>query len=177
MFCPRCGQERTSQATSFCSRCGFLLTGVSELLLSGGSALKEEGESPRSRGIRIGIFMLLLLTVVAPILGMISVFLFGIPPWPMGVSIFLLGGGGILRIAYALMFQSAVRRSRLLGDSDQKDAASIIEGAPVDVSLPAQLEVPASTYAAPGSGLWLETNELEPASVTDHTTKLLDKEK
>ena len=97
----------------------------------------------------------------------------------MGVSIFLLGGGGILRIAYALMFQSAVRRSRLLDDkgSDQKDAASITEGAPVDVSLPAQLQVPASTYAAPGAGRWLETNELEPASVTDHTTKLLDKEK
>ena len=31
MFCPRCGQERFSQDTSFCSRCGFLLTAAADV--------------------------------------------------------------------------------------------------------------------------------------------------
>lgn len=177
MYCPRCGQERTSQVTSFCSRCGFLLTSVSELLLSGGTATKEEGESPRSRGIRIGIFLLLLLIVVAPILGIISVFLLRMPPWPMGIAIFLMGGGGILRIAYALMFESNVRKPPR--DEQEKNVGAAVRmfGEPPPVgSLPPQRDEPVSAYSPPDAGGWLETSDLKPASVTDHTTKLLEKD-
>src|SRR6185436_9773529 len=39
MFCPNCGQERISEATSFCSRCGYLLTGTADLLKIGGASL------------------------------------------------------------------------------------------------------------------------------------------
>ncbi len=31
MFCPQCSQEQISEDTRFCSRCGFLMTGVSQL--------------------------------------------------------------------------------------------------------------------------------------------------
>ncbi|MGE3466085.1 MAG: hypothetical protein AB7J13_04060, partial [Pyrinomonadaceae bacterium] len=63
MYCPNCGQERTSIETSFCSRCGFLLTGTAELLLTGGiipSPQHSGGSkrlSSRSRGIRQGLFI------------------------------------------------------------------------------------------------------------------------
>ena len=178
MFCPRCGQKRTSHATSFCSRCGFLLTGVSDLLQTGGIQSKDEGESDRSRGVRIGIFMLLLLIVVAPILGILSVFIFRIPPWPMGIAIFLMGGGGILRIAYALMFESnsKTRLPRESKSDEPNDDPRTLETATAAGSLPPQMESPASTYSPPTAGKWLDTNELEPARVTEHTTKLLEKD-
>lgn len=182
MFCPQCGQERVSQATSFCSRCGYLLTGTAKLLENGGVPLVPfEGvaaDSLRSRGVKLGLFMMLLTFVIAPILGMISVFLFGIPPWPMGVVIFLLGGGGLLRMAYAMMFESknaslldeGRTRSGRAGESD--NATSELSGqGPKGELYPAPFMPPART------GQWLDTNDLEPTSVTDHTTKLLEKDK
>ena len=173
MFCPRCGQERNSHATSFCSRCGFLLTSVAELIQTGGVQSKDEGESLRSRGIRMGIFMLLLLIVIAPIVGIVSVFLFRTAPWLMGVSIFLLGGGGILRIAYALMFESSVKRSSLPDTTEDRRVFN--EPRPVS-ELPPQRDLPASAYSTPDTGKWLDTNELGPTSVTEGTTKLLEKD-
>src|SRR5688500_1466685 len=108
MFCPRCGQERVSQETSFCSQCGFLLTGAAELLERGGEPLAAMAvDSPRARGVKLGLFMILSIFFLAPIIGIISRFALGMPiPWPMGIVIFLLGGGGLLRIVHSLMFES-----------------------------------------------------------------------
>ncbi len=36
MFCPRCSQEQVSEETKFCSRCGFSLSLVAEVLTNGG---------------------------------------------------------------------------------------------------------------------------------------------
>jgi hypothetical protein len=45
-------------------------------------------------------------------------------------------------------------------------------------SLNAATDLPAGNYAPPRSGMWRDTNELltEPGSVTDNTTKLLERE-
>jgi hypothetical protein len=43
-------------------------------------------------------------------------------------------------------------------------------------ALPGQQSIPASSYAAPRTGAWKDTNDLEPSSVTESTTRLLDKE-
>ena len=173
MFCPRCGQERTSQETSFCSRCGFLLTGATELLLTGGAPLPPSvgSDSPRSRGIKQGLFMFLLVFVVAPILGMISVFALDVEPWPMGIAIFLLGGGGLLRIAYALMFESKFAPALPEGRHDRE-----LNSSTTIVSPAALPPLAASEYISPQSGRWLDTNDLEPTSVTESTTKLLEKD-
>jgi hypothetical protein len=42
--------------------------------------------------------------------------------------------------------------------------------------LPPQQSVPASFYAAPQTGGWRDTNDLEPRTVTEGTTKLLEKD-
>jgi hypothetical protein len=123
----------------------------------------------------MGIFMLLLLIVVAPILGMISVFLFKTTPWLMGVSIFLIGGGGILRIAYALMFESNSKKSLPTAGRDI-DPILAVDAPKAADALPPQRDIPASDYSPPSSGKWLDTTDLEPASVTDGTTKLLEKD-
>ena len=176
MYCPQCGQERLSEVTSFCSRCGYLLTGTAELLRTGGavpSAVSSGVPSPRSRGIRMGIFMFLLMFVVAPIVGLISTFGLGIEPWPVGLVVAILGAGGILRIIYALMFESKASAVKPGHDIRELNHAQ----ANLSTSaLPPQRDVPASQYAAPSSPVWRDPEPREPTSVTDHTTKLLEKE-
>jgi len=43
-------------------------------------------------------------------------------------------------------------------------------------ALPGQQSIPASAYAAPQAGSWRDTKDLEPSSVTESTTRLLEKE-
>lgn len=171
MYCPQCGQQRVSDATSFCSRCGYLLTGTAELMVTGGakpSASPGGPRSPRSRGIRMGLFMFLLTFVVAPILGLISVFALNMQePWPVGVAVCLLALGGILRIIYALMFESKDPYPTLQG----REMPRAIAGAQT-TALPPQRDTPAAEYISPGSA-WREPETKVPASVTDDTTKLL----
>ena len=104
----------------------------------------------------------MLMLVVVPVLG-ISLRMFGLFPWPIGIAVFALGGGGLLRIAYALMFEP-------------KDAASTVRTLPAAAShheLPPSQFVPVDAELKPGR--WLDTNDLTPDSVTDHTTQLLEK--
>lgn len=43
-------------------------------------------------------------------------------------------------------------------------------------ALPPQQSIPASAYGAPQPGNWRDTNDLQPTSVTESTTRLLDKD-
>jgi hypothetical protein len=43
-------------------------------------------------------------------------------------------------------------------------------------ALPPQHSYPAAEYTSPQPGHWRDTNDLEPSSVTETTTKLLDKQ-
>jgi hypothetical protein len=175
MFCPQCGQERISQATSFCSRCGFLLTVTSELLPTGGVLPQSllppppAGPSPRARGIRMGLFMFLLTFLVAPLFGIISTFALGIRPWPAGIAVLFLGVGGLLRMAYALMFEAGA--APLLPPHVVRPGTGALPTADNR-----QLTADPNSQFIPAAGHWRDTRDLEPASVTEHTTKLLEKE-
>ncbi|CAN5217255.1 hypothetical protein BH20ACI2_BH20ACI2_05410 [soil metagenome] len=43
-------------------------------------------------------------------------------------------------------------------------------------ALPPQQSIPASAYGVPQAGSWRDTNDLQPTSVTESTTKLLEKD-
>ena len=178
MFCPSCGQERLSQATKFCSRCGYLLTGTEQLLHIGGElpTARSGKNSAKWTGIKHGIFLILLAAVLVPLLGLLLTFGFGMRnPWPIGLVLFLGGGAGVLRIAYALMFESG-NETALPSVGESQHANPALTGAGATASLPPQQTPSAADYISPGVGGWRDTNELEPASVTDNTTKLLEKE-
>jgi hypothetical protein len=51
-----------------------------------------------------------------------------------------------------------------------------LSGQPNYSALPPQRSVPVSSYGTPQAGSWRDTNDLEPASVTESTTKLLEKD-
>ena len=76
MFCPSCGQERISDETRFCSRCGFLLSGTYELLMTGGVIPQapvgaSQIVAPRTRGLKQGLFIFLLTFLVVPIVAIV----------------------------------------------------------------------------------------------------------
>lgn len=179
MFCPQCGQERISVESKFCSRCGFLLTGVSELLQFGGmiprSPTSKLGQpsSPRNRGIKQGLFIFLLSFLIVPLVVMATIAT-RTEPIAVVVTAILLTVGGLLRTVYALMFESAS-----IGVPTPEE--NVLEGAnnllnrPTDrQALPPQMSTPAQGYVSPAAGNWRDTSDLEPRSVTESTTKLLE---
>ena len=178
MFCPNCGQERISTDTSFCSRCGFLLTGTAELLQTGGilpqlNPATAKGNSPRKIGLKQGLFIFLLTFLGVPI---VSIFTIAINAEPFAVAIctVALFMGGLLRMAYALMFESNDVEAATVGH----DVNQLINRQRTAAALPPQhsVPIPADVPFRAATGTWRDTRDLEPSSVTDGTTKLLEKE-
>lgn len=175
MFCPKCGMERQSSATSFCSRCGFLLTGTADLIELGGLLPTYTGEhephapSPRSRGVKQGLFILLLSFLIVPLLALLTVMLEMRSPVLPVLALLLLGVGGALRMVYAWMFEAPALSPSRLATSELASRAG-------GHSLPESRIEPVPGYVAPTSGRWRDTNGLEPRSVTEGTTKLLENE-
>ena len=177
MFCPNCGQERTSTETSFCSRCGFLLTGAAELMQTGGMILRATtGEiltSPRRKGLKQGLFIFLLTFLVVPIVSIFTIAI-RVEPFAVAICAVALLMGGLLRMAYALMFESTISP----GAKNEPSTVphNFMPPRPVGAALPPQSTFPAQAYAAPPGGNWRDTNDLEPKSVTEGTTRLLENE-
>ena len=174
MHCPKCGQQQVSDEIRYCSRCGFLLTGVAEVVgnngvLPGGSGAKT-GISKRTRGLKQAAFIFILGLVLVPIW---IAFLVGTngPPELAVAAVFIFLGTAILRAAYALLFQS-----NDAADRQQTSVPHAIQG--IDAhALPPQTAVSVDDYAAPSTGGWRETHEfVERPSVTETTTKLLSKQ-
>jgi hypothetical protein len=180
MFCPRCGEERVSTETSFCSRCGFLLAGTLELLMTGGvnpslpPVIHDKRSSPRNRGVKQGLFILLLTFLIVPLVAILSAAL-DIEPWAVAISAILLFVGGSLRMAYAWMFESGFSSSTVEGPYST-GSPSFLNRQPNVPALPPQHDFPVSSYIAPATGNWRDTSDLEPKTVTEGTTKLLEKE-
>ena len=176
MHCPTCGQQQISEETRFCSRCGFLLSGVAQVVANNGivpapqTTLTGATGSKRRRGIKQGAFLFLMSFLVVPILIIFSIAL-NIEPFLPAIGLFLCGVGGLLRIAYALMFESAV--GNFSAGTPALPGAGSTRNA-----LPGAQSIPASAYTSPAAGSWRDTNELqrEPGSVIDNTTKLLQNE-
>ncbi|HKQ99376.1 MAG TPA: zinc ribbon domain-containing protein [Pyrinomonadaceae bacterium] len=183
MYCPQCGQQQASNEMRFCSRCGFPLGGVVELLARGGvfgsntEGVEEQGHSPRRNGVRQGVMLMLIGTVVVPILAIINSFqhqttLLDILV-PLSAVIFF--AGGLMRILYAVLFEKGASASK----PSSQEYAPPAQPAPLNAStrvsaLPPAQSIPAQDFAPRR----MNTAELvTPPSVTENTTRLLDEEK
>lgn len=180
MHCPKCGQAQISDETRFCSKCGFLLTGVAQIVAKDGLLEIEPGASsttPRRRGIYQGVFIFLLSFLVVPLVVMATIAA-NIEPYFVVVSAVLLTVGGLLRIVYALMFESGEVGGKTLEQSVIEMSKKVVGSSGDVAALPPQRSIPASSYAPPAAGAWKDTSELEktPNSVTETTTKLLERD-
>ena len=179
MYCPQCGQQQVSDVTRFCSRCGFLLEGVIAVLATGGAVPTRYVQagvkqlSPRSKGVRQGAMMMLSTILIVPIVSIISVFILGHPEVLIPLAAMALFIGGLVRILYALIMEDA---------NPQMNFEQMPGYAPRAVP---QFSQPARNAALPPHAAnppanWRprpNTAEIyQPPSVTENTTRLLDKD-
>ena len=132
---------------------------------------RVKGQSPRSQGVKQGLFIFLLTFLIIPIIAIITVAMRA-EPYVLVIASILLAVGGLLRMAYAWMFESAeVGSEATVATMGERFFPEGMHGMR---SLPLQQSEPVPTYMSPGAGKWQDTNELEPTSVTDSTTRLLE---
>lgn len=181
MFCPRCGQEQISNELRFCSRCGFLMEGMMEVVMNGALPLtffdksNPKAISPRKKGVTQGGMLMLSGVLIVPLLAILSDALnFG--EMIVAISAIITFVGGFVRLIYALIFESGV--PVVSKDEGLLDAfkQNLIEKAKGKKELPPQQTEPVSTYVPPQQGNWRDTKDLVKTSVTENTTKLLDEE-
>jgi hypothetical protein len=180
MFCPQCGQRQPSNEARFCSSCGFQLYVVTDLLKSGGKLERRPAVpgqmSARSRGLRQGAMLMLSTLVVVPVIAILGAGLLGLPGELIAVSAIICSMGGFLRMMYALLFESN-EVAELPHASQQyvppSTPPNYLGATHAASALPPQRS-PIPAYRTPPR---FDTGEIvPPPSVTDHTTRLLDKQ-
>jgi hypothetical protein len=178
MFCPRCSQEQVSSETKFCSRCGFPLGLVSEILAHGGflpqlaELYQDKKILTRKNGLIFALFWFMIFTMILT------------PFWAVAnadeltVICALIGviGGLILTIAsFAFLRKEPKNVENINQEMPNHQVNNLYQSN--QTALPPQQSQPAQSYVPPADS-WKapETGDLiQPNSVTDATTKLLKK--
>jgi MFS family permease len=182
MHCPQCGQHQLSDEMRFCSRCGFALGIVTELLVTGGTLPERETESlaarfgGRRRGKRVGLLLMLTAFLLAIIGGIIHDSLVhdqNAPGLAGKLLLFLpaiiIGVAGFVRFFYALLLETNVQ-GPTPSLAPRATTKSVLHAQDHPALTPSP-GVSASSFA-PKRG---NTREMvDVPSVTENTTKLLD---
>ncbi len=170
MFCPKCGQQ-SSDEVRFCPRCGLQLAGLAAYVTADGHApaAAPVQSAPvltaRRRGMRRGAKIMFICAVLLPA----AVLLAAEEDAPGPLLLVLTGGlAGLLWMVYSWLFNDntvpvadRAARKRELAAARERPAL----GAPQFT--PAPLFNPQRTNTA---------EIYQPPSVTENTTKLLDKD-
>jgi hypothetical protein len=98
-----------------------------------------------------------------------------IQPFGVGIAAVIFFMGGLLRMVYALMFESAEPGAPTLEGKVLAGAAAFKSTQSGQPALPSKMSITVDNYVSPASGNWRNTSELEPRSVTEGTTKLFTK--
>ena len=194
MHCPSCGQQHVSSTEylrplpmwwlgdgkKFCSRCGFPLELVAELLDNGGFSRrvaeldKKKTFFTRKNGVVFSIFwMILLMALIPAIIGIGNG-----PGEGQGISAVIGFVGGLMIMIGSLVFlPSSDQDLWFIVQQTQSPPATTpgLHGAQHQ-ALPPQQSIPASVHVPPRAGLWRDTNDLEPSRVSESTTRPLEKE-
>ncbi|HKO97655.1 MAG TPA: zinc ribbon domain-containing protein [Pyrinomonadaceae bacterium] len=173
MYCPQCGQQQISESTRFCSRCGLLVSGLPEWIARGGmvplAPLQQPGpkpSTPKRKGIRRGAKLMFISGVAFPIfLGMSIAADF---PGPLLVP-FTLFFAGLAILLYSVIFGDDTPIT-----TGQLHEPSRLGGIFGNNALP---PAPANVQMNTPVAHAVRTSELVgPPSVTENTTRLLDRE-
>jgi hypothetical protein len=186
MHCPQCGQQQASSELRFCSRCGFPLGGVMELMANGGVIPQYQAPadaapkvSPRRKGVQQGVALVFLAAVLTPLFAVLNNYL-NFPEILIALVAIIGFVGGPLRILYAAIFEEAAPQKVIYVNQPQPGIPAYTQPQPppqramADVNrgrtLPPPQSIPVSNWRRP------DTSELvHPPSVTENTTRLLDK--
>ena len=180
MHCPQCGQQQISEEIKFCSRCGFPLGLVSELIFYGGT-LPQLAELPkndkwltRKNALKFSLaWFLVLVLILTPLAGIADIDALA------GVFAIIGTMGALIMTIFSFLFLPKEiplyqNQNAFLGAQQPAQFASRMN----QQALPPQQTQPAQSYAPPANS-WKapDTGELaRPGSVTEGTTKLLRKD-
>ena len=166
------------------------MIGVVELLASGGLLTpthdgvptQPAGDSPRRMGVRQGVMMILVGAVLVPVLGILAGYIRNenLMELLLPLTAVICFAGGLMRILYAVIFEqgaSSIKANAIAHVAQTPPIAPPQLKAEARVSaLPPQREQPAASFFTPSRRL--DTAELvQPPSVTENTTRLLDEDK
>ena len=160
MFCPKCGQQQTSEEIRFCSRCGFRLSGIRDLLNTDSVVKTSKPESPLPILVSLIMFLAALLALAAS--------LAYVGPQSEQMVMF-----SLIAAAITLVFLLSCRPWRLIRRIFSQDAEQVkqVNSASGEYALPPARTIPATDFGTQR----VKTSEIvEPSSVTEHTTRLLD---
>ena len=171
MYCPKCGQQQISDDARFCSRCGLSLSGLAEWVADDGVlAVREDkapmvSTSPRRKGIKRGGKLMFLGCAMVPIFFGLCILVDSPGPLLIPFAIFFVG---LLLILYARIFGEEIPHVK--SQQTQPSRLGTMFGS---TALP-----PASTLRMNSVGEQrMRTAEIiRPPSVTENTTKLLDRD-
>jgi zinc-ribbon domain len=169
MFCPQCGQQSTEEVR-FCPKCGLSLVPHAALLAghdpasSAAVAAQPPAPSARRTGTRRGAKLMFFSVVLFPIFFGFSILIDGPGPLIIPFTVFL---AGLAWLVYARLFgDDLVHIHHAASRRDLKPGAD-------KPALGAAQFVPASLF----NQQRVHTAEIvQPPSVTENTTKLLDKD-
>ena len=158
----------------FCSRCGFPLTLVSQLVTNGGALAGFDAEgkrrlSPRQKGVRWGALLMIISGVLIPIVTLLSAMKHdaAVLFFPVGLVFF----SGLARLLYALFLQQDTLMEKGITSGTAAGMPQHLNSAH-SPGLPSHQSVPMANWRQP-----IDTSEMaQPPSVTDNTTKLLHDE-
>lgn len=177
MYCPRCGQERISKETKYCSRCGLLLDYLARIAKNEGLPVREAASAPSDKSftrkhmlIFSLLWFLLFVFCIVPILAIVHAGLI-----PIAILSTIGTMGAVIIAATSFLFPigktglgepvsgpQEARQGELAAQSDARD-------------LPPATENTAREYASPAGDSDAEAVR-QPPSVTEPTTKLLRKD-
>ena len=180
MHCPRCGQQQVSPETKFCSRCGFPLGLVSDLLAHGGflpqlaDLQNDKTIFTRRNGVVLSVFWFIFFTMLLTSMFSIA----DIDELAAISAVIGVFGGLMLLIASLLLLKKPPKAGYYAPAELASQNINALHGTRPSV-LPPQQSIPVETYVPPAAaGTWKapDTGELRPHSVTEGTTKLLQKD-
>jgi F0F1-type ATP synthase assembly protein I len=180
MYCPRCGQEQVNNETRFCSRCGFLMTGVTEIIANDGLIpekyvrVKDAKNSPKKRGIKQGATLFLSGILIVPLIAIIFAGIYNTEGFIVAIAALLTFVAGILRMLYAVLFESGNPNENTLEENVLATSQKFLNKQKNKNALPPEQSIPTSAYEPPTAGNWRDTSDLEQSSVAEDTTKLLE---
>ena len=179
MYCPKCSQLQTAEETKFCSRCGFPLGLVSDILAHGGflpqlaELHKPKKWLTRKNGVVFSLFwFMFFLLIMAPFFGIAGI------DEMAGISAIIGIFGGLMWLIGSLVLMKGEPKQYVLPINELPNAnintfyETNQKNLPPNQTQTAQSYVPpANSWKAPDTGEFAQ-----PRSVTEGTTKLLRKE-
>lgn len=199
MHCPRCGQLQISEQTKFCSRCGFLLSVVADVVAHGGSlpqldALNQGKKKWLTKGNGMGfslIWFIFFLLIMTPFWGFMDVDVL------TGMSAILAIFGGMIIFLFSAIFlegkpkpapvfyahpqmpsqqYNSQQYQQPMGQPQQMSGQPYQQQAlPPQQAQPVQ---PVQSYTPPPhvAGSWRDTNDLMQERSAEDKTKMLTRE-